>query len=186
MRVLAVAESSNSSKRSAKIGDRGLRISPANHTAGSALRERTRALDLLTQFGPPPSESLLVDLTRDADPRVRAHAVLLLGTHSGAATRAALTAALRDEDSFVRRRACEAFVQARLVAPIDKLLPLFADPDRFIRYAAHVAFEHGDPGAGREMIFAATSHRAKLVGMLALVPRPSSTPWGKTICSREN
>jgi putative heme-binding domain-containing protein len=133
-------------------------------------RERIRALDLLAQFGPQPVESLLIELAVDRSPQVRARAVTLLGVHSSAAVRAALTQALADPDAFVRRHACESFLQQPAAEiPVVKLIGLLADPDRFIRFAARVALEHADLGAQRGEILAITEPRPLVEGMLALV-----------------
>jgi putative heme-binding domain-containing protein len=106
---------------------------------------RVRALDLLSQHGPRPSDELLISLANDADARVRARAVALLGLRSSPSVRDALAQRLDDEDAFVRRRACEGLMQQpRETIPISKLMPLLADPDRFIRFAARVAIEHGE------------------------------------------
>jgi len=131
---------------------------------------RIRALDLLAQFGPPPSDVLLLTLASDQDPTVRARAVGLLGQRSSAPIRDALEKALGDRDSFVRRHACEGLVQQpRDTIPIRKLMPLLADPDRWIRFAARVAIEHGDLGKDRAWIMATSDPRPLVEGILALV-----------------
>ena len=59
--------------------------------------------------------------------------------------------------------------QPRDTIPIRKLMPLLADPDRFIRFAARVAIEHGDIEKDARWILAITSRRPLVEGMLALV-----------------
>jgi putative heme-binding domain-containing protein len=104
---------------------------------------RVRALDLLSQIGPRPSDGLLITLASDQDPSVRARAIGLLGQRSSQPVRNALEAALTDRDDFVRRRACEGLMQQpRETIPIAKLLPLLTEQDRFIRFAARTAIEH--------------------------------------------
>ena len=69
--------------------------------------------------------------------------------------RQALVKALGDADPFVRRHACEALMQQPAgEIPIEALVPLLSDPDRFIRFAARVAIEHGEPGKHRDRLLA--------------------------------
>jgi len=114
-------------------------------TAGLiSARSRVRALDLLCQFGPQPSDELLIALAADNDRAVRARAVGLLGQRRSEPVRDALEKALQDRDPFVRRHACEGLMQQPgETIPIAKLLRLLGDPDRFIRFSARVAIEHG-------------------------------------------
>ena len=59
--------------------------------------------------------------------------------------------------------------QPRETIPITKLIPLLADPDRFIRFAARVAIEHGEIEKHRAEILAIDEPRPLVEGMLALV-----------------
>jgi len=114
-------------------------------TAGlSSARSRVRALDLLCQLGPQPSDELLIALAADNDAVVRARAVGLLGQRSSQPVRDALEKALEDQDPFVRRHACESLMQQPgETIPIAKLQTLLGDRDRFIRFSARKAIEHG-------------------------------------------
>src|SRR5439155_506324 len=99
----------------------------------------------------------------------------LLGMRSAEKGLAALTEALGDKDPFVRRRACEALVRSHGPIPVAKLLPLLDDPDRWIRYAARVAVEHGDVAGSRAAILAAASPRAidrEIARLLAYLGEP--------------
>ncbi|WP_337176392.1 HEAT repeat domain-containing protein [Paludisphaera sp.] len=131
---------------------------------------RVRALDALSVHGPGPSEALLVALTADRDADVRARAVSLLAYHATDASREALTSALADADPFVRRHACESLMQQPAeTIPVPALLPLLADPDRFLRSTARTAVEHAGPARFRDALLSLESPRARLEGMLALV-----------------
>jgi putative heme-binding domain-containing protein len=119
-------------------------LRPPGTTAESAAGVRVRALDLLCQFGPQPSDDMLIALAADNDALVRARAVTLLGQRRTQPVRDALEKALQDTDPFVRRHACESLMQQpRETIPIARLLALLGDPDRFIRFSARVAIEHG-------------------------------------------
>jgi putative heme-binding domain-containing protein len=137
---------------------------------GQLPRCRVRALELLCQFGPQPSDQLLIDLAADRQADVRSRAIGLLGLRTGEPVRRALERALADRDSFVKRHACEGLMQqpATLI-PVDRLLPLLSDSDRWIRFAARVAIEHADLGRHRDRILSLYDPRARVEGMLALV-----------------
>ncbi len=131
---------------------------------------RIRALEILCQTGPEPSEELLIDLSSDADSQVRSRALGLLGRHTSDRARAALVKALSDPDPFARRHACEGLMQQPAGAiPVDKLTPLLADPDRSIRFAARVAIEHADLPRYRAQLLSLTNSRASVEAMLAVV-----------------
>ncbi len=117
--------------------DRALPDEARDPDRGRSPEHRVRALELLCQVGPEPSEALLIGLAADHDSQVRARAVSLLGQHSSEGVRASLVKALTDSDPFVRRHACEGLMQQPAGAiPVDRLIPLLSDPDRFIRFAA--------------------------------------------------
>lgn len=133
---------------------------------------RARALLILAQVGPAPSDALLAKLVRDQSADVRAAAVLLLGDRKSEPARAAVIQALGDDDPFVKRRACEALVRSQGPIPIERVLPLLGDSDRFVRNSARVALEHADAKALREISPPAGSVRQALEWMLAIV-RPA-------------
>ena len=136
----------------------------------SSAHHRVRALEVMSQVGPAPSEELLIALTADPVTEVRSRAVVLLGFHATEASREALVATLGDQDPFVRRRACEALMQQPAeTIPVLSLLPLLADSDRFIRFAARTAIEHAQPERFRDALLTVDAPRAKLEAMLALV-----------------
>ena len=131
---------------------------------------RVRALDLLCQFGVPPDDLVLISLAADEEVKVRGRAVALLGQRTSQAAQDALERALRDTDPFVRRHACEGWMQQpREAIPISKLIPLLADADRAIRFSARVAIEHGEIEKHRAVILGISQPRPLAEGLLALV-----------------
>jgi putative membrane-bound dehydrogenase-like protein len=138
---------------------------------GAPAASRVRALDLLATFGPAAEgqRAALMLAAKDAEPAVRAKAVQLLGMASGPEVARVLTAALADRDPHTRRRACEALVRSRVAIPVPALLPLLADPDRWVRTGARVAIEHGQPEAHVAELLAVATPRASLEAMLAIV-----------------
>lgn len=136
----------------------------------SSAHHRVRALEVMNQVGPEPSEELLVALASDPVTEVRSRAVTLLAYHPTEASRAALVAALADHDPFVKRHACESLMQQPAeTIPALALLPLLADQDRFVRFAARIAIEHAGPDRFRDALLSVDAPRAKLEAMLALV-----------------
>jgi len=150
--------------------DHRLNETAADASGAHPARHRIRALEIMSQVGPAPTEELLIKLAADREPEVRSRAVGLLAYHTTDASRKALTAALGDQDPFVRRHACEGLMQQPAeTIPVTTILPLLDQPDRFLRFAARVAIEHGDPERSRDAILALGTPRAKIEGMLALV-----------------
>jgi putative heme-binding domain-containing protein len=156
--------------------------SVARNEAGSELAQaRARALEMLSQFGPVPSDELLTALAADADASIRARAVGFLGPRSSGAVRAALARALSDADPFVRRRACEGWMQQQSASiPVVALLQLLSEPDRWLRYAARVAIEHGEVEKYKREIMAIDQPRPLIEGMLALVRASRLDAAGQT------
>jgi putative heme-binding domain-containing protein len=150
--------------------DRALPAEARDQERSRSSEHRVRALDLLCQVGPEPSESLLLELASDHDQQVRARTVGLLGERATEAARGALVKALRDSDPFVRRHACEGLMQQPAsTIPVDRLIPLLSDLDRWIRFAARTAIEHADLGPCRSRLLELQDPRARVEGMLALV-----------------
>ncbi|HEX8198843.1 MAG TPA: HEAT repeat domain-containing protein, partial [Isosphaeraceae bacterium] len=160
----------------AQMGDEfGTRLAALAVDAKAPAADRIRALDLLTQFEPRFGQGImpevaLLALAKDDDAAVRAHAVLLLGMRGASEpARAGLVDALKDQDPFVRRRACEALVRAQGSIPVERVVPLLADSDRWVRYAARNALEHADPVTVRQAKLPSAAPRPVIEWMLAVV-----------------
>jgi putative heme-binding domain-containing protein len=140
--------------------------------------DRLRALDLMVFFGPAPTVESLVAMSRDRDPEMRARVARLMGTQDDAAFSQPLTGMLRDPDAWVRRLACEAIAHRGLAisaenAPVDDLVRLLGDPDRFVAFAARKALERTPVDQWQEKVLSATSARVFLqggTGLLAAAP----------------
>jgi putative heme-binding domain-containing protein len=103
--------------------------------------DRTRALDLMQLVGPFPSQDLLLGLSLDAEPAVRAKCAYLMGIHTSPETGERLIELTADPEPTVCRKALESLVRAGQQAPIERLLTLLASPDRFVGWAARRALE---------------------------------------------
>ncbi len=131
-------------------------------------RRRVRALDLMQWFGPEPAVDMLVDLSHDDSPKVRAKATYLMGIHTTAASNDRLVALLDDRDANVRRLACASLVRAGHPAPLDKLQPLLAEPNRFVAWEARRALEELPKDQWQSAVLSSSNLRVFLQGAVAL------------------
>ena len=102
---------------------------------------RARALELMQLYGPAPTPSLLLTISRDRAALLRAKAARLMGINAAEAAQDRLIELLSDADLAVQRAACEAVVRAAITAPPVKLLPLLNSPDRYVSWAAGRALQ---------------------------------------------
>src|SRR5262249_43034717 len=92
-----------------------------------------------------PRADLLVKLTSDQGPDVRAHAVYLLGIKGYPEGGEALSKSGKEGDRLVQRRACEALIRAGVEPPVEAIWPLLSENDRFLRTAARLVLQRIDP-----------------------------------------
>jgi putative membrane-bound dehydrogenase-like protein len=130
---------------------------------------RLRALDLLQLFGPFPSISLLINVSKDRQPPLRAKAAFLMGIHSDDRTAARLNEMLSDSDPLVQRTVCEALARSGQAGPASKLINLLSSPDRHVAWAARRALQQLARSEWQPAVLRATSVRAFLGGAVALV-----------------
>ncbi len=138
-------------------------------------RDRLRAIQLLTYFGPQPSSTLLTELSRDADPDLRARAARLMGNHSDHSLNQPLAVLLSDKDALVRRVACESIAHRGTGAPVPMLVSLLADKDRYVAFAARRVLEKMPAKDWQEQVLSAKAPRPFLqgsAGLLAAYPSP--------------
>jgi putative heme-binding domain-containing protein len=154
---------------------------------------RIKAMDLLaTQKWATQGPYLQVELLKDASPEVRAHAVGILGRlevgidDNGNDMRRAgfVLAALKDEDPFVRRQACEALIRADIEPPIDQLWPLLGDSDRLVRHAARLVLESIEPKKWSDKIWKAPKDLIAWNGIIALCHTHQANPYAEKIFAR--
>jgi len=143
--------------------------------------DRVRALDLMVFFGPPPTVEALFAMSRDRNPELRARVARLMGTQEDAAFSQPLTALLRDPDPWVRRTACEAIAHRGVDQPVDDLVRLLGDSDRFVAFAARRALEKTPVDKWQERVLSATTARAFLQGGAGLLVAAPSKDLAKAI-----
>ncbi|QDU78764.1 Cytochrome c [Polystyrenella longa] len=130
--------------------------------------EQIRALTLLSQLGPKPELSLLIELAGSKNVMVRSFVTLLLGDHPDKQTYLALESLLRDTDPMVARRACEAYVRLNQVPPKEPLIKLLSSEDRHVRFAARRSLEMIPAEQWKKDILASTNPSERTYGLLAL------------------
>ena len=149
--------------------DWDLRIESVTRSNQNPWYYRTRALDIMQLYGPPPSTELLVDLSEEESELVRAKAVDLMGLHAGDTTQQRLIELLDDPNRMVRRKACEALLRAAQSAPLDSLTAILASDDRYESWAARRLLERMPTEEWRSEILATEDHRCFVQGALALM-----------------
>ncbi len=130
---------------------------------------RQRALDLLQLFGPFPSISLLIQVSKDKNAPMRAKAAFLMGIHNDDRTVSRLSDMLSDDDQLVQRTVCEALARSGQAGPVPKLVNLLASPDRHVAWAARRALQQVARNEWQPAVLRTSSVRAFLGGAVALV-----------------
>jgi putative heme-binding domain-containing protein len=151
----------------------------------SAAKDRLRALELLTYFGPPPSNGLLATLAKDKDPAMRANVARLIGSRTDGELGDPLMAMLRDSDPWVRRVACEAVAhRGAAEAPAALLVGLLADSDRFVAFAARRALEKMPANQWQNEVLSVAAPRPFLYGATGLLVQYPSKQVAQQILQR--
>jgi len=144
-------------------------------TASEAAEKRVRALELLHVWGTSPTEEFLTALGKDASWEVRAASTYYLGLLTTDSARKEIVARLKDADPFVKRRACEALIRTGIhpamkatFSPTQDVMPLLADADRNVRYAARLVLERTNRNKWRNAVLRENNATAAIEGLLAL------------------
>lgn len=147
-------------------------------------RVRLRAIDLLVCFGPRPDDALLQDLAGDADATVRAKAARLMYLSDDAATRTALVGLLKDSDAMVRRCACESLARRGTLPEAEQVLPLLADEDRFVAFAARRLIERLPVESWAAAVLGEAKTQAFCYGAAALVSLEQNPATSRAVIER--
>jgi putative heme-binding domain-containing protein len=150
----------------------------------STAKDKLRAIELLTYFGPTPTPALLTTLANDKDPAMRARAARLIGIRTEAELGAPLVALLGDSDAWVRRVACEAVAHRGTEANVPALVGLLADKDRFVAFAARRALEKLPAKDWQDQVLAAENPRQFVYGATGLLVQYPSQEVAQKILVR--
>ncbi len=92
---------------------------------------------------------------------------------------------LEDDDPRVRRSACEALLRSKAkLASTEKLMPLIADEDRTLAFAARRVLERIPVDKWRDEVLNTADTRIAIVGMLALVNADPSEETALEVLAR--
>ena len=138
---------------------------------------RLRALDIMQWFGPAPEANMLLELTEDTTPRIRAKAVYLLGVQPSNDAGDRLSQLLEDREPLVQRAVCETLARGKYNKPLDKLVLLLASTDRTVSWAAAKTLQTIPTDQWRHKVFTSQYERVALLGTTALL---SADPDKKT------
>ena len=155
-------------------------LTDGNNTA----KDRLRAIELLTYFGPPPSVALLSELATDKDPAMRARVARLIGNRMNKELSEPLVKMLDDADPWVRRVACESVAHRGTEAPVAVLIDLLGDKDRFVAFAARRALEKIPANQWQDQVLALTAPQPFLYGATGLLVESPSKELAVTILKR--
>jgi putative heme-binding domain-containing protein len=150
----------------------------------NAAKERLRAIELMTYFGPQPSVELLNSLAADKDPAMRAHVARLIGNRMNKELSDPLLKMLKDSDPWVRRVACEAAAHRGSDVPPSELIELLSDKDRFVAYAARRALEKQPANTWQDAVLTLTAPRPFLYGATGLLVQYPTKEVAATILKR--
>jgi glucose/arabinose dehydrogenase len=151
---------------------------------GADTNDRLRAVDLLTFFGPSPTADLLVNLSNDKNPAMRAKVARLMGVRNDAAFAKPLEDMLADADPWVRRVACEAITHRGGDASAATLIGLLNDKDRYLAFAARRALEKLPAQKWQEQVLAATTTQTFLEGATGLLDASPSPQTAQRVLIR--
>jgi putative heme-binding domain-containing protein len=148
------------------------------------VEQRARALDLMQLFGPYPATALLVDVSQDRSPALRAKAAYLMGLHIDESTQRRLVELLDDEDLTVARTASESLARCRHQLPAEKLARLLASSDRHVAWAAGRVLEQLPREQWAAMVLQHSQPRVFIAGAVALLRKTPKLPAIEAVLDR--
>ena len=162
--------------RARNVRDRDELPSIASDT-NQPLKRRLRALrELASEFAHLKGE-FLAKLANDSETEIRAQAAWLFGIRGdGLPT---LITLLKDHDSFVRRRAAEAFTRVHAPEAIDSLIAALSDPVRLVRYVSMTALAHHPSSMWLDRALATTNAQTQMRALVAARSRREMPPAGR-------
>ncbi|MCG3198080.1 MAG: hypothetical protein GHCLOJNM_02574 [bacterium] len=136
--------------------------------ASRPTKDRLRLFQLVApKFAELPSD-FLSTLSRDQAPEMRAQAAWLVGLRARLEEQPLLIPLLRDPDGLVRRRAAEALARLPEDQPVEPILPLLMEEDRWVRFAGMHALSHRDPNKWVKTLLTKRPPRMVAAALVAL------------------
>lgn len=147
----------------------GRQLTAIADNASLPIADRLQALDLMQLVGPFPTPRALVKYSRDSHVEMRNKAAYLMGIHVDPACQTRLSELLRDAQPSVRRLACNSLARGGYQPPPESLIPLLADSDRFVVWAAARALERLPLDDWSNLVVESDNTRVFLAGAAALL-----------------
>ncbi len=145
-----------------------------------------KVLALMQAHGLPAEAEFLTEVAKSRNTEVRAQAIYMLGISAAKEGHDTLIKALKDDDKWVQRRACEALIRAGVEPPVEAIWPLLAEKDRFLRTAARLVLQRIDPKQWAERIVAEKNDLVAEEGVIALCKINQAAPRSALIYERLN
>jgi putative heme-binding domain-containing protein len=148
------------------------------------VHDRLAMLTALQIHDLPIDPKTLLTLARDRMADIRAQAVWLLGIRAVPGSKGTLLEALRDEDPFVRRRACEALIRAGIEPPVEAIWPLLSSNDRFLRTAARLVLQRIGPATWADRLWEERNDLVAWEGVIALCKMKRAAAYAEPLYER--
>ncbi len=123
-------------------------------------------------------------LAADGDETIRAKAARLMYLSDDPTTRTALIGMLGDQDAMVRRCACESLARRGTLPEAGQVLPLLADEDRFVAFAARKLLERLPVESWAAAVLEEAKPQAFCYGAAALVSLEQNPATSKAVIER--
>ena len=145
---------------------------------------RIRALQTMRLYGPMPSLTLLLQLSGDSHPEVRAAAAYYMGIRNRVSYVPRLVEMLRDDNDAVRRYTCEALLRMNQTPTFAAVKRSLQSADRFEAWAARRLLERIPATEWRDEVLSTDNHRLFIQGALALMIAQPTRENGLAITHR--
>jgi putative heme-binding domain-containing protein len=145
---------------------------------------RLRALQLMVLYGPVPTGELLVKLSEDKSPEIRAKTARVCGLKRGAASEEILQQLITDNSPLVRRAAGESFMQMGLAPELSAILPMLRSTDRIEALTARRMIERIPAEQWESEVFTTDDKRLFIHGAVALMTSDPSLDRAYQVLAR--
>ena len=128
---------------------------------------RTRALQLMVLYGPPPTTKFLEELSQDSSVEIRAQVARMCGLTRG--NEDILEKMVTDSSPIVRRLSCESFMRIGLEPKLSALIPMLQSTDRIESLSARRLLERIRIDKWDDDIFTTENKRLFIQGSVAMM-----------------
>ena len=147
----------------------GPSIMGAATEARNSEKLRLRAMQLMTLYGPVPTEEFLIDLSQDENPAIRTQVARMCGLKTTADAEHLLRQLSNDLDPQVRRSAFESYIRLGIDPPLKTILRMLSSLDRVEAMTARRLIERIPVREWEEEVFTTGDKRLFIQGSLAMM-----------------